>query len=75
MISLQSAEEGEEAGVRGRVGQKLLDLSMKLKENLFVTFITYSTLRMKSIMTCLQEQDGSFMCKINVPHLGLITSA
>lgn len=32
MISLQSAEEGEEASVRGRVGQKLLDLSIKLKE-------------------------------------------
>lgn len=31
MISLQSAEEGEEAGVRGRVGQKLLDLPVKLK--------------------------------------------
>lgn len=39
MISLQSAEEGEEASVRGWVGQKLLDLSIKLKEYMFVTFI------------------------------------
>lgn len=31
MVSLQSAEEGEEASVRGRLGQKLLDLTIKLK--------------------------------------------
>lgn len=40
-VSLQSAEEGEEAGVRGWVGQKLLDLSIKLKEYMFVTFINW----------------------------------
>lgn len=30
IISLQSAEEGKEAGVRRRVGQELLDLSKKV---------------------------------------------
>lgn len=38
--SLESAEEVEEASIRGRVGQKLLDLSIKLREDMFVTLIT-----------------------------------
>lgn len=54
MVSLQSAEEGEEASVRGWVGQKLLNLPTKLEKK--VTLITGSPLGMKSISGSYREQ-------------------
>lgn len=40
MICLQSTEEGEEAGVRRRVGQELLDLPKKFIEYMLAPLIT-----------------------------------
>lgn len=62
MISLQSTEEGKEAGVRGWVGQKLLDLPVKLK-NICVCYFHYSGKKNTLVFKSLQEQGGSLMAK------------
>ncbi len=80
MICLQSAEEGEKASVRGRVGQKLLDLSTQLKEFMLVILTTSRgcVLWRKSSLACLQTQGiniwaWSLHYKVSFEHSNIIS--